>query len=74
MKCAAYSHMALPPLLIVGPFGTGKTHTLAQCAKHVLLEPHTRILICTHSNRYCVADGTLPFRKQKIQIINTAWS
>ncbi|WAQ96244.1 HELZ-like protein [Mya arenaria] len=50
MKCAAYSHMALPPLLIVGPFGTGKTYTLAQCAKHVLLEPETRILICTHSN------------------------
>lgn len=50
MKCAAYSHMALPPLLIVGPFGTGKTYTLAQCAKHVLLESNTRILICTHSN------------------------
>ena len=50
-KVAAYSHMALPPLLIVGPFGTGKTYTLAQCAKHVLMEEKTRILICTHSNR-----------------------
>jgi len=51
MKCAGFSHMSVPPLLIVGPFGTGKTYTLAQCAKHVLLEPNTRILICTHSNR-----------------------
>jgi len=44
MKCAGFSHMSVPPLLIVGPFGTGKTYTLAQCAKHVLLEPNTRIL------------------------------
>lgn len=40
----------LPPLLIIGPFGTGKTYTLAQAAKLVLEQEGTRILICTHSN------------------------
>uniref|UniRef100_UPI00358DDE83 probable helicase with zinc finger domain isoform X2 n=1 Tax=Myxine glutinosa TaxID=7769 RepID=UPI00358DDE83 len=40
----------LPPVLLVGPFGTGKTFTLAQVAKHVLLQPDSRVLICTHSN------------------------
>lgn len=39
-----------PPLLIIGPFGTGKTYTLAQAAKLVLEQEGTRILICTHSN------------------------
>ncbi|XP_075224399.1 helicase with zinc finger isoform X2 [Lycorma delicatula] len=40
----------LPPILIIGPFGTGKTYTLAQAMKEVLLQPGTRVLICTHSN------------------------
>lgn len=42
----------LPPLLLVGPWGTGKTYTLAQAAKHALEVEENRILICTHSNRY----------------------
>ncbi|KAK3765648.1 hypothetical protein RRG08_063685 [Elysia crispata] len=46
----AKSDVKLPPLLIVGPFGTGKTFTMAQAAKQVLKEEGTRILICTHSN------------------------
>lgn len=41
----------LPPLLLVGPYGTGKTYTLAQAAKQALEDPDARILICTHSNR-----------------------
>lgn len=36
--------------LFTGPFGTGKTYTLAQAIKHILLEEDTKILICTHSN------------------------
>ncbi|XP_062616187.1 probable helicase with zinc finger domain isoform X1 [Saccostrea cucullata] len=40
----------LPPLLLVGPWGTGKTYTLAQAAKHALEVENNRILICTHSN------------------------
>ncbi|RZF36020.1 hypothetical protein LSTR_LSTR005836 [Laodelphax striatellus] len=40
----------LPPILIIGPFGTGKTYTLAQAMKEVLLQPNTKVLICTHSN------------------------
>ncbi|KAG8254716.1 hypothetical protein J6590_005275 [Homalodisca vitripennis] len=42
----------LPHLKIycAGPFGTGKTYTLAQAIKEVLLQPNTRVLVCTHSN------------------------
>uniref|UniRef100_A0A8D8U4A8 Probable helicase with zinc finger domain n=1 Tax=Cacopsylla melanoneura TaxID=428564 RepID=A0A8D8U4A8_9HEMI len=40
----------LPPVLIIGPFGTGKTYTLANAIKEVLKQPDTRILVCTHSN------------------------
>ena len=42
--------IALPPVLIVGPYGTGKTFTLAQTAMHILSQENTRVLICTHSN------------------------
>nr|XP_045015179.1 probable helicase with zinc finger domain isoform X1 [Jaculus jaculus]XP_045015180.1 probable helicase with zinc finger domain isoform X1 [Jaculus jaculus]XP_045015181.1 probable helicase with zinc finger domain isoform X1 [Jaculus jaculus] len=41
----------LPPVLIIGPYGTGKTFTLAQAVKHILQQQESsRILICTHSN------------------------
>ena len=41
----------LPPILVIGPFGTGKTFTLAHAAKKVLAQDHRhRVLICTHSN------------------------
>lgn len=40
----------LPPILLIGPFGTGKTYTLAQAIKQLLHQPEARILICTHSN------------------------
>ncbi|XP_064180340.1 probable helicase with zinc finger domain isoform X2 [Anguilla rostrata] len=40
----------LPPVLIIGPYGTGKTFTLAQAVKHILKQPDSRVLICTHSN------------------------
>lgn len=41
----------LPPILMVGPFGTGKTMTMARTVLHLLTERSNRILICTHSNR-----------------------
>ncbi|XP_070580150.1 probable helicase with zinc finger domain [Ptychodera flava] len=40
----------VPPILVIGPFGTGKTFTIAQATKLILQQPNTRILICTHSN------------------------
>ncbi|XP_051775027.1 LOW QUALITY PROTEIN: probable helicase with zinc finger domain [Erpetoichthys calabaricus] len=40
----------LPPVLLIGPYGTGKTFTLAQAVKHILKQNDTRVLICTHSN------------------------
>ncbi|XP_028380842.2 LOW QUALITY PROTEIN: helicase with zinc finger domain 2 [Phyllostomus discolor] len=38
------------PLLIYGPFGTGKTYTLATAALEVIRQPHAKVLICTHTN------------------------
>lgn len=32
----------LPPVLIIGPYGTGKTFTLAQAVKHILRQQDTR--------------------------------
>ncbi|NWX22834.1 HELZ2 Helicase, partial [Aegotheles bennettii] len=40
----------VPPLLIYGPFGTGKTFTLAMATMEILMQPNTRVLICTHTN------------------------
>lgn len=39
------------PLLIYGPFGTGKTYTLAMASLEVIRQPGTKVLICTHTNR-----------------------
>lgn len=39
------------PFLIYGPFGTGKTLTLATAAKELTLQPQNRVLICTSTNR-----------------------
>ncbi|XP_019634630.1 PREDICTED: uncharacterized protein LOC109477726 [Branchiostoma belcheri] len=40
----------IPPVLLIGPFGTGKTHTIAAAASVAAQQPGCRILICTHSN------------------------
>ncbi|XP_054433461.1 3'-5' exoribonuclease HELZ2 isoform X2 [Pteronotus mesoamericanus] len=40
----------VPPLLIYGPFGTGKTYTLAMASLEVIRQPRTKVLICTHTN------------------------
>ncbi|XP_066558927.1 3'-5' exoribonuclease HELZ2 isoform X2 [Amia ocellicauda] len=40
----------VPPLLIYGPFGTGKTFTLAAATKEIVRQPGTKVLICTHTN------------------------
>ena len=39
-----------PPLLVFGPFGTGKTYTLHQAIRRIVLLQKNRVLICTHSN------------------------
>lgn len=43
-------YVPLPPILIIGPFGTGKTFTLAQAIRQLIAQSEHRILICTHSN------------------------
>jgi len=42
--------VSLPPILIIGPYGTGKTFTLGQAVRLLLKQPRTRVLVCTHSN------------------------
>ena len=45
-------HGYAPPMIIYGPFGTGKTETMAQATMLLMRErPQSKILICTHSNR-----------------------
>ena len=39
-----------PPLVVFGPFGTGKTHTLNQAIRRIVVDQNNRVLICTHSN------------------------
>ena len=44
-------HHSTPLLVVYGPFGTGKTETLAQAAIMLASQNRdTRILICTKSN------------------------
>ncbi|XP_007475809.2 helicase with zinc finger domain 2-like [Monodelphis domestica] len=40
----------VPPLLICGSFGTGKTYTLAWASLEVIKQPNTKVLICTYTN------------------------
>ncbi len=65
-----------PPVLVLGPFGSGKTRTLATCILELmecmeLGEADHRILICTHSNSaadHYIEDFIHPFlqtRKSK---------
>ncbi|XP_035243629.1 helicase with zinc finger domain 2 isoform X1 [Anguilla anguilla] len=44
------SMKTVAPLLIYGPFGTGKTFTLATAVKELVQQPGTKVLICTHTN------------------------
>ena len=57
--------LPLPPILILGPYGTGKTFTLAQAAIEILEQQDTRILICTHSNRFYTYYGGFLFLIKK---------
>ncbi|XP_073325173.1 3'-5' exoribonuclease HELZ2-like [Pagrus major] len=56
------------PLLIYGPFGTGKTFTLATAARELCKKPDNKVLICTHTNSSAdlyVSDHFHPFIDKK---------
>lgn len=38
------------PLVVFGPFGTGKTVTLHHAIRHLVARGNKRILLCTHTN------------------------
>lgn len=41
----------LPPILLLGPYGTGKTFTIAQALLIMLMDnPRNKVLLCTQSN------------------------
>ncbi|PFX31900.1 putative helicase with zinc finger domain, partial [Stylophora pistillata] len=39
------------PLMVFGPFGTGKTFTLNQAVRELVTREGNRVLLCTHTNR-----------------------
>ena len=56
LEAIVFSPSNGPPVLIAGPFGTGKTHTLATAAHALFHEAQLtsqflRILVCTHHKR-----------------------
>ena len=38
------------PLVVFGPFGTGKTFTLNQAIRELVTRESNRVLLCTHTN------------------------
>ena len=50
LKRMVYSDPRVP-FLVLGPFGTGKTHILAAAVSALLCNPENRILVCTHQNQ-----------------------
>ena len=46
--CGTLSSSRASPILIAGPFGTGKTRLLARAAYEILKGRNTRVLICAH--------------------------
>ncbi|XP_050588484.1 probable helicase with zinc finger domain [Bombus affinis] len=47
----ASTNISMPPILLLGPFGTGKTFTIAQALRFLLTKnSEYKILLCTHSN------------------------
>ncbi|XP_040924678.1 helicase with zinc finger domain 2-like [Betta splendens] len=59
---------SVAPLLIYGPFGTGKTYTLATAARELCKQPHNKVLICTHTNSSAdlyIRDHFHPFIEKK---------
>ncbi|XP_015589991.1 probable helicase with zinc finger domain isoform X2 [Cephus cinctus] len=51
MIMVAPPEIIIPPVLLLGPFGTGKTFTIAQGLRVVLQENrNSKILLCTQSN------------------------
>ena len=39
------------PLVVLGPFGTGKTFVLSQAVRQLVQDRSNRVLLCTHSNK-----------------------
>ncbi|MEQ2269566.1 hypothetical protein XENORESO_006346, partial [Xenotaenia resolanae] len=54
------------PLLIYGPFGTGKTFTIATAAIELSKDPQNKVLICTHTNRIIILSVIQPAVKMDL--------
>ena len=50
IKKVAAPAIDAPPLVVFGPFGTGKTFTLNQAIRRISVNRNNRVLLCTHSN------------------------
>ena len=49
--CNALRCQPTAPFLIMGPFGTGKSHLLVYAALNILCDSNSKVLVCTHLNR-----------------------
>ena len=72
------------PILIAGPFGTGKTRMLARIAYEILKKRNSRVLICAHHQASAdtfvnyfgsmIEDDRMPWRMGMVRIIpNSAY-
>ena len=57
------------PFLVLGPFGTGKTHILVAAVSALLCDRYSRILICTHLHQCANNIYTSLYRKYHNKIM-----
>lgn len=50
IKCILAPEDVSSPLVVFGPFGTGKTFTLNQAIRELVTRESNRVLLCTHTN------------------------
>ena len=57
------------PLLVIGPFGTGKTRILAAAVSALLTDPNSHILVCTYQHQCANTIYQLLFKKHRHKIM-----
>ena len=61
--CRMISSNPRVPFLVLGPFGTGKTHLLAAAASVLVCDPKSRVLVCTYQHQCANSIYDILFKK-----------